>query len=319
MHPSPVCCVLYTPPLTCKLCVLYTPLLTCKVCCTTHLLLTHNVPPTHPPPGDPTVPMTLAASIVLYISASMVLVLGVCRLVLEFLQAFKRRHHYFLNIENYIEDVTYVFAIIFVIQFGMNCWCPTSWQWQLGALSVFFAWINLILFLKSVPLLGIYVLMYTTIMYTFFRVMVIAFLFVIAFSLAFYMILYRAVLVSHLVWCLLFNCPGCVFLRWVLQLVGTRSLWRDCVCLVMSVESYSGFRTTPNVLIEHFHIPVTVVYVYNVCMCLCTCTCVCVIWWVCYLSSRSSIGYTHNNIGCVNHLVGVSIIWWVCPSCGVCP
>ena len=121
------------------------------------------------------------------------------------------------------------------------------------------------------------------------------------------------------IWCLLFNCPGCVFLRWVLQLVGTRSLWRDCVCLVMSVESYSGFRTTPNVLIEHFHIPVTVVYVYNVCMCLCTCTCVCVIWWVCYLSSVSSIGYTHNNIGCVNHLVGVSIIWWVCPSCGVCP
>ena len=174
LHPSPAQCVLYY----------------------THLLLTHNVPPTHPPSGDPTAPMTFAASIVLYISAGIVLVLGGSRLVLELLQALKRHYHYLLNFENYVEDITYIFAIIFVIQFGMNCWCPTSWQWQLGALSIFFAWINLILFLKRVPLLGIYVLMYTTIMYTFFRVMIIAFLFVIAFSLAFYMILYRAVLVS---------------------------------------------------------------------------------------------------------------------------
>ena len=162
------------------------------------------VPPTHPPSGDPTVPMTFAASIVLYISAGTVLVLGGSRLVLEFLQALKRHYHYLLNVENYINDLACIFAIIFVIQFGMNCWCPTSWQWQLGALSVFFAWINLILFLKRVPLLGIYVLMYTTIMYTFFRVMIIAILFLIAFSLAFYMIFYKAVLVSQLI-CFLYS------------------------------------------------------------------------------------------------------------------
>ena len=110
-----------------------------------------------------------------------------------------RSYVYLLEIENYIEIATYILSIIFVADFGVNCWCPTSWQWQLGAVAVFLAWINFILFLKRVPLLGIYVLMYTNIVYTFLRVVIIALLFVVAFSLAFYMILYKPVLVSECV------------------------------------------------------------------------------------------------------------------------
>ena len=139
--------------------------------------------------------MTFAASIVLYISAGIVIFLGGLRLILEVFQVLKKNIIYFFEVENYIEDATYILAIVFVIQFGMNCWCPTSWQWQMGAVAVFLAWINLILFLKRVPLLGIYVLMYTNIVYTFLRVVIIAFLFVVAFSLTFYMILFKAILV----------------------------------------------------------------------------------------------------------------------------
>ena len=186
LHPSPVRCVLYTPPLN----IILLPLPT--------------------PSGDPTVPNSLVHRIFLYISAAIVLVLGVIRLVLELLQFAERCVRYFLNAENYLEVPTFIFAIAFVIQFGMNCWCPTSWQWQLGALSVFFAWMNLILFLKRFPLVGIYVLMYTTILFTFSQVMLIAFLFVIAFSLAFYMILYRAVLVSYDLVHAVSSCPECV-------------------------------------------------------------------------------------------------------------
>ena len=166
------------------------------MCCTLH---PHHTPTTYlspPPSGDPTIPTRYVHRVFLYIAAAIVLVLAVIRLVLEFLQFVERRLRYLLNAENYLEVPTYIFAIAFVIQFGMNCWCPSSWQWQLGALSVFFAWINFILFIKRFPLLGIYVLMYSTIMHTFFRVVIIAILFVIAFSLAFYMILFRAVLVS---------------------------------------------------------------------------------------------------------------------------
>ena len=140
--------------------------------------------------------MTFAANIVLYIAAAVVLLSAAARITVEVLQCMKRLHHYLLNVENYIEWPTYVFSIIFVIQFGTNCWCPTNWQWQLGAFGVFLAWINLILFLKRVPLLGIYVLMFNTILYTFLKFVVIAFLFVVAFCISFYMILYKAVVVS---------------------------------------------------------------------------------------------------------------------------
>ena len=58
------------------------------------------------------------------------------------------------------------------------------------------AWINLILFLKRVPLLGIYVLMFNAILQSFLKFALIAFLFVVAFCIAFYMILYKAVSVS---------------------------------------------------------------------------------------------------------------------------
>jgi len=94
---------------------------------------------------------------------------------------------------SYIEVVAYISAVIFVSHFGSNCWCPTNWKWQLGAIAVFLAWIKLILFLKRVPLLGIYVLMFNTILHSFLKFVLIAFLFVVAFCIAFYMILCKAV------------------------------------------------------------------------------------------------------------------------------
>ena len=129
----------------------------------------------------------------LYFAAVMVIICVFIRLALEFCQFFRQRYHYFLKYENYIEVVAYISAVIFVSHFGSNCWCPTNWQWQLGAIAVFLAWINLILFLKRVPLLGIYVLMFNSILYTFLKFALIAALFVAAFGFAFYMILYKAV------------------------------------------------------------------------------------------------------------------------------
>ena len=132
---------------------------------------------------------------ILYSAALIVIISAVVRLVVELVQFVQTRCHYFLTVENYIELVAYFSSIIFVINFGNNCWCPTNWQWQLGAIAVFLAWINLILFLQRVPLLGIYVLMFSSILYTFLKFALIAFLFVMAFGLSFYMI-YKAVSVT---------------------------------------------------------------------------------------------------------------------------
>ena len=141
----------------------------------------------------PTGPMNNHANITLYFAAVVVIISAAIRLLVELVQFGKRRFHYFLSEENYIELAAYFLSIIFVIQFGTNCWCPTNWQWQLGSISVFLAWINFILFLKRVPLLGIYVLMFNSILYTFMKFALIAFLFIFAFCLSFYMILYKAV------------------------------------------------------------------------------------------------------------------------------
>ena len=135
--------------------------------------------------------------IALYFAAVVVIIIAAARLLLvEFSQILMLKFHYFLNFENYIELLVYLSSIIFVSQFGTNCWCPTNWQWQLGSLGVFLAWLNFILFLKRVPLLGIYVLMFIAIFRTFLRFAVIAILFVFAFCLSFYMVLYKAVSVS---------------------------------------------------------------------------------------------------------------------------
>ena len=104
-------------------------------------------------PVDPTVPMNSHANIALYFAAVMVIITAVSRLILmELVQCVIAHCRYFWKIENYIEVLAYISSIIFVIHFGTNCWCPTNLQWQLGAIGVFLAWINLILFLKRVPL-----------------------------------------------------------------------------------------------------------------------------------------------------------------------
>ena len=137
------------------------------------------------------------ANVALYFAAVVVIITVAARLLLvELVQFVKAHYNYFLKIENYIELLAYVSAVIFVSHFGANCWCSRNWQWQLGAIGVFLAWINLILFLKRVPLLGIYVIMFNAILHTFLKFALIAFLFVVAFCIAFYMILYKAVSVT---------------------------------------------------------------------------------------------------------------------------
>ena len=136
------------------------------------------------------------ANVALYFAAVVVIISVFGRLLVELVQCQKTRFRYFQNFENYIELLAYLSSVIFVSHFGTNCWCPTNWQWQLGAFGVFLAWFILILFLKRVPLLGIYVLMFNAILHSFLKFALIAFLFVVAFCIAFYMILYKAVSVT---------------------------------------------------------------------------------------------------------------------------
>ena len=68
------------------------------------------------------------------------------------------------------------------------CRCSTDKQ-TIGALSIFFAWMSLVLFIRKFPKLGIYVVMFTSIFYTFSKFFMIFVLFLVAFALAFYTLL----------------------------------------------------------------------------------------------------------------------------------
>ena len=143
----------------------------------------------------------------------MTLLLSAIRLVLEVQQLihihFRRRHssrrrfckftcrprlhlNYWFDLSNYLELVLYISSIGFVLVFfrSGDCLCPTKLQWEIGTVAVFFAWINLILFLHKLPSVGVYVGMMLQIIKSFMKTFVLALFLTVAFSLAFYMAFY---------------------------------------------------------------------------------------------------------------------------------
>ena len=95
--------------------------------------------------------------------------------------------------------VMFLLTIVFVFGFFNDCWCAPPWQWQIGALSVFMAFFNLILMLKAMPVLGVPINMLLNIIVTFLKLLYLPLLLILSFSIPFYMVFVRdgaAVLVS---------------------------------------------------------------------------------------------------------------------------
>lgn len=83
-----------------------------------------------------------------------------------------------------VDGLAALFTIVFLVPFsGLN-----SVIWEAGALASFFVWFSLILKIQLFELFGVYVTMFLAITRTVFQVLLIFFLFVAAFGLAFYML-----------------------------------------------------------------------------------------------------------------------------------
>ena len=75
---------------------------------------------------------------------------------------------------------------------GVRTYLPSlrfGWQWQLGAVAITAAWVNLVSNVRKFPFLGIYVVMITDVLLTFMKVAVIVILLVEGFALGFYCLL----------------------------------------------------------------------------------------------------------------------------------
>jgi len=143
----------------------------------------------------------------LFAVSIIIILFSVIRVVIEIVQVYLLRLTYFFELENWLEVFLFVSSIIFV-SYGLEsgCQCPASWQWQFGALILLVAWLNLVLFLKKLPLTGVYVLMFLHTLYTFMKMILLSALFVISFGLTFYMIFYRPVSPSYMLIVVLYAC-----------------------------------------------------------------------------------------------------------------
>ncbi|VDP93541.1 unnamed protein product [Echinostoma caproni] len=124
-------------------------------------------------------------------SKYVVLSFGILNLAKELFQLAFMGDRYF-SVENCIEFAIFLLAISTVvdantclIKYGLK----VAWQWQCGALGVFLAWLNLLLFLRRVPTLGMFVLMFTVIVRTFAKFFSVFFLFIFAFAFGFHILL----------------------------------------------------------------------------------------------------------------------------------
>ena len=91
----------------------------------------------------------------------------------------------------FIRFLSIVLTIIFVFGFANDCWCAPPWQWQIGALAVFLAYILFILQLGGMPYFGVYIHMLVNIVITFVKLVFLPFFLILSFAIPFYMLFVR--------------------------------------------------------------------------------------------------------------------------------
>ncbi|XP_030851347.1 transient receptor potential cation channel subfamily A member 1 homolog isoform X2 [Strongylocentrotus purpuratus] len=128
-------------------------------------------------------------------------------LLREVCQVLWQRQSY-LNWGNFLEVSLYLLAILLVlpvsgVYYNENIMVREAWQWQCGAVAIFVAWLNFILFTRRFSTLGIYVIMFTYILRTFLKIVILLLLFLVAFALAFYALLMNQNSFHQLEYCLM--------------------------------------------------------------------------------------------------------------------
>ncbi|XP_042214247.1 transient receptor potential cation channel subfamily A member 1 homolog isoform X3 [Homarus americanus] len=116
----------------------------------------------------------------------------------------------YIGLENLMEWCCYITAVVLVWDFN-DCSIRQNWQWQVGAASIFLGWMNLLLFIRKFPFLGIFVVMFTDIFATFLKFFTVFLLFIVAFALAFYTVLRNQEP---------FSTPGHALLKTTVMMIG---------------------------------------------------------------------------------------------------
>ncbi|XP_065890705.1 transient receptor potential cation channel subfamily A member 1 homolog isoform X2 [Dysidea avara] len=126
-----------------------------------------------------------------YLRFSSVVLLVFCaiRAVLETFQLITRRLQYLVEPENYMEILMIICTTVFALAgHAGECFCLVSATWQIGALAVFLAWIDLVVFLKKLALTGVQINMLQNVVLTFLKLVYLPAILIVSFALPFYML-----------------------------------------------------------------------------------------------------------------------------------
>ncbi|XP_017476744.1 PREDICTED: transient receptor potential cation channel subfamily A member 1 [Rhagoletis zephyria] len=121
-----------------------------------------------------------AIAIVVYIA---------CNSLREILQMYQQRLHYIFEIVNLISWVLHISALIMVWPVFCSDGNISTVHYSAAAVAVFLSWFRLLLFLQRFDQVGIYVVMFLEILQTLIKVLIVFSILIIAFGLAFYILL----------------------------------------------------------------------------------------------------------------------------------
>jgi len=117
-----------------------------------------------------------------------IFILATFLFLLEFLGFMADGVKYF-KVENLIENFVLITAILFILQLtecdGMRC----NWQWVLASLTVFFAWMSVVIEFQVFADFGVFTLMFLHILKTFANIFLVLAPFIVGFAYAFYAVL----------------------------------------------------------------------------------------------------------------------------------
>nr|XP_008191477.1 PREDICTED: transient receptor potential cation channel subfamily A member 1 isoform X2 [Tribolium castaneum] len=125
----------------------------------------------------------------MYMSALAIITYIILNTIREMVQVYQQKFMYFLDPNNLVTWVLYTCAVVMVF--------PIFWgtmyelQFSCASVTVFLSWFNLLLLLQRFDQVGIYVVMFLEILQTLIKVLLVFSILIIAFGLAFYILLSR--------------------------------------------------------------------------------------------------------------------------------
>ncbi|XP_001956862.3 transient receptor potential cation channel subfamily A member 1 isoform X2 [Drosophila ananassae] len=111
----------------------------------------------------------------------------------EILQIYQQKLHYILETVNLISWVLYISALVMVAPAFQPDGAINTIHYSAASIAVFLSWFRLLLFLQRFDQVGIYVVMFLEILQTLIKVLMVFSILIIAFGLAFYILLSKII------------------------------------------------------------------------------------------------------------------------------